>query len=73
MKTEEFNLSERIRSDGCVLDVDIKEFIKRLKKFVYNGWRLKSPTPVDFLIRRTLEEIDKLAGDKLVEQKENEN
>ena len=64
MEKQEFNLSERmimrekpIDMVGCFSYLDVKEFIKRLKE------TLKIHERVNPLI---IKQIDKLAGDKLV-------
>ena len=59
---EEFNLSENIYADGTRLLVeDVKEFIKKLKEFIMITVPLE-----DLSIKEICEEIDKLAGEKLI-------
>ena len=59
---KEFNLSEKIlgeisnEKEGAILTRDIKEFIKRLKEKIKGDSHWKW----------TFQEIDKLAGDKLI-------
>ena len=73
MKTKEFNLSERIINqepkkwirgypvfDEVILKKDVKEFIRLLKEVCKNKW---------LRTEEELEEINKLAGKKLIEKK----
>ncbi len=66
--SEEFNLSEKIDLDYSVYDMegvisteDVKEFIKQLKEEISNPEMHLKKTDVEII----LEEIDKLAGEKL--------
>ena len=66
---EEFNLSEKIREMFRLSDdnlkylkiKDVKEFIKKLKEFIMITVPLE-----DLSIKEICEEIDKLAGEKLI-------
>lgn len=70
---KEFNLSERIFNGRCfsgynvaISVEDVKEFIKRLKEEVYEAHLCG----VDCSFEEDVQDvIDKLAGDKLVENK----
>jgi hypothetical protein len=66
--TDEFNLSDMIHwrvydNYGIIDHDDVKEFIKRLRKFIQN--HLNYERKNCFLGEELLDEIDKLAGDKL--------
>ena len=66
---EEFNLSEKMKylgtgrnsDDEIFKSKDVKEFIKKLKEFIMITVPLE-----DLSIKEICEEIDKLAGEKLI-------
>jgi len=66
---QEFNLSERINSHGrgieCLWKEDVKEFIRRLKEEI-NLPNLELQRAVTQYMEYVLEQIDKLAGEKLI-------
>jgi len=71
MKTKEFNLSEKRTNhpyeegDGtCYLEEDVKEFIKRREEVIQAFLRQ------EINCARMWIELNKLAGDKLIEGKE---
>jgi len=75
MMEKEFNLSEKINQkqngcmDECIFLEDIKEFIRRLKDELRN----KFGEPTGFSFTEWVEELDKLAGDALIDEKEVKN
>ena len=68
---KEFNLSKKIRPDSFVENIkiinveDVKEFIKRLKSPKHTIKDVKSDKGSKFILI-SYEELDKLAGDKLI-------
>ena len=84
-KEEEFNLSEKGQEAGVSVqgiefniyrEKDVKEFIRRLKERLCKE-KIKAETREscwDRISQETIwEEIDKLAGEKLIEAQKNEN
>jgi protein associated with RNAse G/E len=61
MTENKFNLSEKIRTDRAYNEVDVKEFIKQIKK-----WSYTADTGEGFFLHIKLETFNKLAGDKLI-------